>query len=122
MHSIGQSAIGQLAASLSRLPAEIRERPQWCLAGANKRPLTLHGRAASVTDPTTWTDFDTACRGAAEQGCLVGYVLTADDPFTCIDLDVKDGTPPDHLERFERIVAMMDSYTERSRSGRGSHV
>lgn len=104
------------------LPAALRDRPQWVLAGADKRPLTADGRAASSTDPNTWTDFDTACRAAAAKGMHIGYMLHESDPFACIDLDVRDGTPREYIERFQKIVATFDSYTERSRSGKGLHV
>lgn len=104
------------------LPAALRDRPQWVLAGADKRPLTADGRAASSTDPNTWTDFDTACRAAVAKGLHIGYMLHESDPFACIDLDVKDGTPQAHIQRFQKIVAAFDSYTERSRSGKGLHV
>lgn len=104
------------------LPAALRDRPQWVLAGADKRPLTADGRAASSTDPNTWTDFDTACRAAAAKGLHIGYMLHESDPFACIDLDVKDETPQAHIQRFQKIVAAFDSYTERSRSGKGLHV
>ena len=106
----------------SRIPAELRERPQWCLAGQNKRPLTADGRPASVTDPATWTDFDTASRSAVARGCGIGYVQTADDPYSCIDMDVKDGTPREALDRYQSIIDQFDSYTEHSQSGRGFHV
>lgn len=116
-----------------RIPAELRQRPQWVLAAlGEKRPRTASGQWASSTSPGTWTDFDTACAAAAEQGWHVGYVLTDRDPFACIDLDVKNEathpdrpdkwTSPDELERQESIVATMASYTERSRSGFGRHV
>lgn len=104
------------------LPAALRDRPQWVLADGNKRPLTADGRAASSTDPNTWTDFDTACRAAAAKGLHIGYMLHESDPFACIDLDVKDETTQEHVERFQKIVAAFDSYTERSRSGKGLHV
>ncbi|MGD9935817.1 MAG: AAA family ATPase, partial [Dehalococcoidia bacterium] len=122
MQSIGQAGCVQQTTAWSGIPAELRERPQWCLAGPDKRPMTADGRAASATNPDTWADFDTACRSAAERGCGVGYVLTADDPFACIDMDVKDGTPPDALDRYRSIIDAFDSYTERSQSGRGWHV
>jgi len=49
-------------------------------------------------------------------------MLHESDPFACIDLDVKDETTQEHVERFQKIVAAFDSYTERSRSGKGLHV
>lgn len=125
MQSIGQSGFVLQTSAWSHIPAELRARPQWCLSlptGPDKRPLTADGRPASITDPRTWTDFESACRSAAANGCVIGYVQTADDPFTCIDMDVKDGTPREVLDRFQTIIERFDSYTERSRSGRGFHV
>ena len=104
------------------IPAALRERKQWCLAGHDKRPLKADGKAASSTDSNTWTDFDTVCKAARVKGLGIGYMLHADDPFTCIDLDVKDATPEEHIERFNSIVKSFHSYTEYSRSGKGMHV
>src|SRR5690606_28575580 len=109
---------------LLNLPVELRALPQWCITpGTNvdKAPRTVSGGPASSIDPTTWTDFDTA-RGAAEsRGWRVGNVLDAADPFTVIDLDIKDATThpdqpelwttPEDLERFESIARIFDSYT-----------
>lgn len=104
------------------IPEDLRKRSQWCLAGPDKRPLTVSGRPARSTDPSTWTKFEEAAAAARERGCGIGFMLHQDDPFTCIDLDVKDDTPHDLLERFETIINTADSYTERSRSGLGYHV
>ncbi|MCW9059724.1 MAG: AAA family ATPase [Gammaproteobacteria bacterium] len=106
----------------ANIPAALRDRPQWVLASANKHPLTADGRTASSTDPATWCDFDTATIAAQKKGLHIGYTLHEDDPFTCIDLDVKETTPQEHIELFDRIVTSFDSYTERSRSGKGLHV
>jgi AAA domain-containing protein len=106
----------------ARIPAALRDRPQWVLAGADKAPLTAAGRAASSTDQSTWADFNTVALAASTKGLHIGYMLHESDPFTCIDLDVKDTTPQEHIERFEKIVAAFDSYTEWSRSGKGLHV
>lgn len=113
---------GPLPAQWGNLPAALRDRRQWVLAGADKMPLTIDGRAASSTDPTTWADFDSVCRAAEARNLHIGYVLTEDDPFTCIDMDVKDTTPQEHIQRFHKIVEEFDSYTEHSRSGKGFHV
>ncbi|SKC02534.1 AAA family ATPase [Sphingopyxis flava] len=117
----GQGGTGPTA-PWSNIPIELRQRPQWCLAANDKRPLALDGRNASVSDPSTWTDFDAARRCAELRGCGIGYVLTADDPFSCIDLDVKDGTGPEALQRYHSVIETFDSYTEHSRSGLGFHV
>ncbi|MEQ1638968.1 MAG: AAA family ATPase, partial [Methylococcales bacterium] len=106
----------------ANIPAEMRERKQWCVAGADKRPLTPSYKPASSTDPATWSDFDSVCKAAAAKGLHIGYVLTKDDPFTCIDLDVKDNTPDEHIEQFDKIIDASDSYTERSQGDKGYHI
>lgn len=113
------------------IPRELRDRPQWLLAapdarGAYKVPMgcTFSSGLASgsVTNPATWLAFEWALDCAAHFGFGIGYVLSADDPFTCIDLDVKDDTTKDQFERFRRILYGFDTYTEWSQSGRGMHV
>ena len=110
------------AAQWARIPAELRGRHQWVVAGTDKRPLTTAGHGASSTDPSTWTSFDEACSTALPKGLHIGYMLHPSDPFTCIDLDVKETTSQEQHQRHDGIVAMFDSYTERSRGGRGRHV
>ena len=107
-----------------RLPDELRYVPKWCVAAPDKSPYTTSGHRASVTDPSNWSDWYSASLTAAQwgNGAGIGFVLSEDDCFTCIDLDVKDNTPPEQLERFWKIVQAFDSYTERSRSGKGLHV
>ena len=110
------------AAQWARIPAELRARHQWVVAGTDKRPLTTAGNGASSTDPSTWTSFDEACSTALPKGLHIGYMLHPSDPFTCIDLDVKETTSQEQHQRHDDIVAMFDSYTERSRGGQGRHV
>lgn len=107
----------------NNIPEGLRERAQWCLARpTEKRPLQADGRPASSTDPSTWTDFDTACRVAKEKGWHIGYMLSADDPYTCIDLDVKPDTPQERKDEFLSLIDYFDSYAEHSRSGLGYHA
>lgn len=108
----------------ANIPADLRGRPQWCIAGVNKAPrIAIDGMPnASSTDPTTWRTFDEAYCLAALHGLHIGYMLSPDDPVACIDLDVKDDTPQEHIDRFHKIITSADSYTERSRSGKGFHV
>ena len=116
------------------IPPELQARPQWaCSSGKpgagdkeGKRPRNpKSGGFASTTDPATWGTFDEAVRCAARKGYQhVGYMLSADDPFAIVDLDDKAAKPATDAEReeFARIVEDMDSYTERSTSGRGIHI
>ena len=123
--NVADPAMGPQTSQFQRLPAEMRALPQWCVTpgtATDKAPRTVDGRHASTTDPTTWADFDTACRVAGDRGWLIGFVFTASDPFACIDLDVKDDTTPEQLERYTSILDQFDSYTEGSRSGKGAHV
>lgn len=124
-----------------RLPLELRERPQWLLAGPNdkgelKVPLSVnaHGQTVhgSSTDRSTWLSFDAACHYAEHYGLGVGYVLAADDPYCCVDLDIKDAddypnephkwTTEEQKARHYSISAHLHSYTEYSRGGKGAHV
>lgn len=137
------------------LPAELRALPQWVLAGADKVPLTAADdgfalRVASPTRPGDWMPFETAVALAwhhrdlvttstsaanvvtTRTGLDLGFVLCETDPFSCIDLDVKDAethpgqpttwTTADDFQRYVSIINTMASYTERSRSGKGVHV
>ena len=106
------------------IPQELRDRPQWCVAGEDKAPrIATQGLPlAKSNDQTTWRTFDEASAFAAHHGLHIGYMLHESDPFACIDLDVKDDTTSEQLERFQTIVDAADRYTEHSRSGRGLHV
>lgn len=136
----------------ANIPDELKERPQWVVSGASKAPLYLKNEkviGAKSTDPATWMSFNDAYKLACDnrelitthvdkhgievkqQGYCIGYMLSAEDPFTCIDLDVKDAsnctdasqwTTPDEYERFDSIIKTFNSYTEYSRSGKGFHI
>lgn len=121
--------------ALQRLPEEMRWARQWFVAGPDKSPYTAGKNGlfrASVTSPAHYMDFETACSWARQVGGYVGYVLHEQDPYTCIDLDVKDSDNcPGHpeqwtdqatLNRYWAIVQGLQSYTELSRSGKGIHI
>lgn len=125
----------------AQIPAELRERAQWLVAGVDKAPLGIdqHGRTyhGSVTDPRTWCSFGAAAQYAFEHELEIGYVISDTDPFCCIDLDWTDedaqkrkGKPidpskwstPADANRYNLIMQTFASYTERSVSGKGLHV
>lgn len=142
------------AGAWERLPYEMKQYAQWAVAGASKAPMALDSsgklRNVSVTRPSEWMTFDAAvalCTANAhtvtthvtnegvevtKTGFDLGFILTESDPFTCIDLDVKDasthpGKPevwasPDDFDRYIQIVKTFNTYTERSRSGKGLHL
>lgn len=146
--------MGDRFSNWANIPPELRDLPQWCLAGASKAPLGLNAEGktyhAKVTDPITWMSFDRAARFAYENqdlvtthvtkegltvtqtGLNIGFVLSAADPFTCIDLDVKDPTThpnspslwttQDDFSRYMSMIREFGSFTETSRSGKGVHI
>lgn len=139
---------------LSRLPRELCALDQWVLAGADKVPLALGPdgklRAVSATRPSEWMSYEQALAAALDNsdkvtthttkegqvitrtGLDLGFVLNEADPYSVIDLDVKDAethpgkpelwTSADDFQRFVSIINTFGSYTERSRSGKGIHV
>lgn len=109
-------------------PDELKEIPQWVVSDASKIPMWQPGfqrplEKASVSNPETWMSFEMAlmlCE--TTPGLLPGFVLTANDPYTVIDIDVKEDTPQDHIEWFAQLVNGAASYTELSASGKGVHI
>lgn len=120
----GTSVARDRASNWRNIPIELRERKQWCICKSkdDKTPRQANGRTAKVTDPATWTTFDEARERASIKGWCIGYVLTADDPFTCIDLDVKADTPQQTLDGYHNVIRHFASYTERSVSSNGYHI
>lgn len=87
---------------------------------ATKVPLTAAGRAASSTDPRTWTSYGEA--EASSAGVGLGFVLNGDG-VVCIDLDHAirpDGSLKPWAEDVVRRAG--STYIEVSPSGDGLHV
>lgn len=105
------------------IPAELQERPQWVVwryemreGKPTKVPYQAADprREAKSTDPATWGTFEQATL-AALRADGIGYVFSPDDPYVGIDFD--EITPD-----VEEAIRALDSYTEKSVSGRGAHV
>lgn len=111
----------------SRIPIELRAWPQWIVwryeDGGGKQTKVPYdaktGYLASVTDPHTWADFETAVRSSSNFSGI-GFVLSDRDPFSFIDLDATD--KEDFIRHQSEIYSAFDSYSERSPSGKGLHV
>ena len=117
------------------IPGELKKRPQWvCWRYAldSKGRWTKHpynprtGRKASSTDLMTWSRFETVFE-AYESGAGgydgVGFVFCSGDPYTGVDLDGCRNPESGEVEAWAaEIVALLDSYTEVSVSGKGLHV
>lgn len=110
--------------NLNNIPEELRNLRQWvCTKGDSKVPMMSHKLcAASSTDKTSWSYFDTA-RMSVDMGYYdyVGFVFN-DNGIVGIDID--DGYTEDGLmsELAADIISKCESYTEKSKSGRGFHI
>lgn len=81
------------------------------------------GRKADVQDPTTWGSFGAAMdRLRRDDLPGLGFVLTADDPYTVTDLDNCVDAAGNPSEWARGIVTFLASYTELSPSGTGLHI
>ncbi|WP_245238653.1 hypothetical protein [Streptomyces sp. MZ04] len=86
-----------------------------------KVPLRTDSKFASVTDPSSWSDYGAAVRSQAGVG--LGYVLTVADDILCIDLDhvlAADGA----LEPWaaDLLARLPETFIEVSHSGAGLHI
>jgi hypothetical protein len=106
------------------IPQEFKHYKQWLSwkpveknGKITKIPITRDNRNASTTDPDTWNTW-----GNIKNCKRKGFVFTKDDPFIFIDLDNcidENG----NLEPWaEKIVKLIDSYTEYSPSMKGLHI
>jgi len=82
--------------------------------------MRTDGRFASVNDPSSWSDFPTA--SSSKTGDGVGFVLTAGDRITVVDLDhaVEAGQVLPWAQAI--IDRLPPTYMERGRSGTGLHL
>lgn len=118
-----------LAATASPgVPVELLEGARWVRwrsverrGRRTKLPLMLDGRAASSTDPATWSTFADAC--ASEVGDGLGVVLLEGDDVVCLDLDhvLDEAGRPTSAALW--VLAMLPrTFVEVSPSGDGLHV
>ena len=110
--------------NLNKIPKELTELNQWVGVGVDSKiPMrvdTLY--SASSTAPNTWCSFAVA-KQAVERGEISypGFVF-ADNGIVGIDID--DGYDQEGFlsPLASDIIGVCESYTERSRSGRGFHI
>lgn len=114
--------------NIQNIPQELRELNQWAFSDIslkppfNKIPRNCKtGKAAKSNDRTTWSSF-ADFEALANPNYRIGFMLSKQDSYCVIDLDVKADTPEQQIKYFEAVVARFNSYTERSTSGRGFHI
>lgn len=112
---------------------ELRAIPQWVcwkyemVTGKDGQPketkVPYHpetNRHASSTDPSTWTDYETAV--AAEGFDGIGFVVTENDPYIGNDLDTCLTRDSERAPWAEDALRALNSYTEVTPSGAGLRV
>ena len=110
--------------NLNNIPEELKRLPQWvCTKGDSKVPMMAGMNvAASSTDARSWSSFKVA-ETSVGHGYYdyVGFVFN-DNGIVGIDID--DGYTEDGFmsELAADIIGKCESYTEKSKSGRGFHI
>lgn len=117
-----------------KIPAELRQLPQWVVAGQDKVPICARtGWKASPADPSGWGTFEEAVAAGYPH---VGFVFTPSDAYTCVDLDdphtikvngkqIPNPNPQevqDRIARHTKVLNLFPSYSELSQSKRGAHI
>lgn len=106
-----------------KIPRELKEARCWVnVWNTSKVPMqSTIKRAASSTNPSTWSTFDEAV-AAVEQNVYdgIGYVFNGTG---IVGIDIDDGFADGFLNSLAAdIIGHCRSYTEKSRSGRGVHI
>ncbi len=116
----------QNADNTVNIPKELRNAPQWVAwrrSGRHKEPISPRtGRTGDATDPDTWATYEDATSRATADGLDgMGFVVSADDPYTGVDIDgcIEDGEVKSWAMK---IVYLLGSYTEITPSGTGLRV
>lgn len=102
------------------IPVEMTSRDRWMRRSASKRPLTVAGKAASSTDPSTWSSYASAV--ASKVGAGLGFALG--EGIGCYDLDhcFTDGVADSWVAEFIRSIPEPVLFVEVSQSGEGVHI
>ena len=96
----------------------------WRLDDAGRKipvnPRTLGN--AGVNYENSWASFPSAVEQDARSELGVGFVLTENDPYTCVDLDKCVGRRGAVGGRTRDILDLLQGWVELSPSGTGLHV
>src|SRR5262245_58209839 len=108
------------------IPAALQSVPHWVVwllgpprndGKRPKKPMNPRTRLpASPTDAATWASYGEAMAAYRGGGFLgIGYALTADDPFTALDLDhCRDPRSGRITPEAQEIIGTVNSYSELS--------
>jgi primase-polymerase (primpol)-like protein len=125
------------------IPEELTQQKQWVCwktehrkdqdgnTKKTKTPINPRtGQYASVTNPDTWTRFETAYNTYRDPEREldvdvdgIGFVFTREDPYIGVDLDnCRDLQTGELADWAKDVIQRLDSYTEASPSGTGIHI
>lgn len=100
------------------IPQELKELKQWVCWTKDKIPKNPYtGGNAMANNPSTWSDYDTACNAVKKYG-FDGVGFEFAPPYFGVDLD-KCIDDTDFVDEF---VEGLQSYNEISKSGNGIHI
>lgn len=119
---------------IESVPEEMKSKPNWIIVRTKMNeekgrldkflisPVT--GKFAESDNPETWTDFDTACQYARENGGVaLAYALDGKDGIACIDLDGCVDSGGNYTPLANDLLSKCGkTYIERSVSGNGLHI
>ena len=119
-----------LPVQLDGIPTELKTIDRWVMwqlvqrkGRWTKMPVTVDGRAASSTDPNTWTTYDEVCdaliMGEGFDG--IGLVLGADVQGIDLD-DCRDPASGGLSDLATEVLERVDGYAEVSPSGTGIKI
>jgi KaiC/GvpD/RAD55 family RecA-like ATPase len=125
-----------LQPNFDRVPGELQECAQWVVWKAiemTKRDGTVKttkvphnpktGRKASTSKREHWGAFDEVYDAYLMGGYTgIGFVFTADDPFVGVDLDNCYDDAGNLRDDAREAIDELQSYTEKSPSGKGLHI
>ena len=110
--------------NLKNIPMELQNLTQWvCTKGDSKIPMNAtRPFPASSTDPRSWGSFETAISAVADG--IYDYIGFVFNDNGIVGIDIDDGYDKDGFlsEIAMDIIGKCQSYTEKSKSGRGFHI
>ena len=110
--------------NLQNIPKELQNLKQWvCSRSDSKVPMMATSPcAASSTNPNTWGTFQEAVMSVeCKNYDNIGFVFN-DNGIVGIDIDSGYDEDGFLTELASEIITRCNSYTEKSRSGRGFHI
>ena len=96
----------------------------WAVSNRDKIPIQSDGTPSKVNDPSTWGSLDGILQYCNEhQDCFPAIILNDQSNLIFIDLDDVIDTDRGKIETWaQAVIDVCNSYTERSRGGKGIHI